>query len=135
VFIFRKETRNESEENAHLFIVDDIQKWKNQHENFVQLRLKISADTAPVSNCTMQLLLKASSRQKSSMSVAPTPTPSKQGKGKKEKRRSQTQLNERLKIVVRRLPANLPEDIFWQSVFLGHRRDNDLENLLPRQAA
>jgi hypothetical protein len=53
----------------------------------------------------------------SSMSTAPTPTSSKQGKGKKEKRRSsQTQQNERLKIIVRRLPPNLPEDLFWQSV-------------------
>ncbi|KAJ3557374.1 hypothetical protein NP233_g11760 [Leucocoprinus birnbaumii] len=58
---------------------------------------------------------------------APTPanpqTPSK-SKAKKSKdkekdreRKEKTQLpGERLKIVVRRLPPNLPEEIFWQSV-------------------
>jgi regulator of nonsense transcripts 3 len=50
------------------------------------------------------------------MSTAPISTLSKQGKGKKEIKRPQPQQNERLKIVVRRLPPNLPEDIFWQSV-------------------
>ncbi|KAF8153142.1 Smg-4/UPF3 family-domain-containing protein [Crassisporium funariophilum] len=34
----------------------------------------------------------------------------------KERKLSQPQPNERLKTVVRRLPPNLPEDIFWQSV-------------------
>ena len=39
-------------------------------------------------------------------------------KDKDRERSSSTQPNsaERLKIVVRRLPANLPQDIFWQSV-------------------
>jgi len=34
----------------------------------------------------------------------------------KERANSQPQPNERLKTVVRRLPPNLPEEIFWQSV-------------------
>jgi regulator of nonsense transcripts 3 len=36
----------------------------------------------------------------------------------KEKRQGQTKASgtERLKIIVRRLPPNLPEQIFWQSV-------------------
>jgi len=52
------------------------------------------------------------------MSTVPISTPSKAGKGKKEKEKlpSQPEQNERLKIVVRRLPPNLPEDLFWQSV-------------------
>jgi len=52
------------------------------------------------------------------MSAVATSTPSKAAKAKKEKekQRSQPQQNERLKIVVRRLPPNLPEDLFWQSV-------------------
>ncbi len=38
-------------------------------------------------------------------------------KEKEKERREKTQLpSERVKIVVRRLPPNLPEDIFWQSV-------------------
>jgi regulator of nonsense transcripts 3 len=34
----------------------------------------------------------------------------------KERTSSQPQANERLKTVVRRLPPNLPEEVFWQSV-------------------
>ena len=34
----------------------------------------------------------------------------------KEKKSQGKSQNERLKIVVRRLPPNLPEEIFWQSV-------------------
>jgi len=48
-------------------------------------------------------------------------TPSKSSKVKKprergRKEKTQPSPGERLKIVVRRLPSNLPEDIFWQSV-------------------
>ena len=48
-------------------------------------------------------------------------TPSKPSKVKKPKERdrkekTQPSPGERLKIVVRRLPSNLPEDIFWHSV-------------------
>lgn len=35
---------------------------------------------------------------------------------KKKERLSQKTQTERLKTVVRRLPPNLPEDVFWQSV-------------------
>lgn len=44
---------------------------------------------------------------------SPKKSKSKPSKEKKSQGKSQ---NERLKIVVRRLPPNLPEDIFWQSV-------------------
>jgi len=37
-------------------------------------------------------------------------------KKEREKRLAQSQEDERLKTVVRRLPPNLPEDVFWQSV-------------------
>jgi len=37
-------------------------------------------------------------------------------KSSKEKKPQGKSQNERLKVVVRRLPPNLPEDIFWQSV-------------------
>ena len=53
------------------------------------------------------------------MSTAPVTAPSsKPSRAKKDKERklSQPQQGERLKTVVRRLPPNLPEDIFWQSV-------------------
>ncbi|KIM41523.1 hypothetical protein M413DRAFT_445507 [Hebeloma cylindrosporum] len=44
-------------------------------------------------------------------------TSQKQKKEKdKERTSSQPQPNERLKTVVRRLPPNLPEEVFWQSV-------------------
>ncbi|KAG7095634.1 hypothetical protein E1B28_006357 [Marasmius oreades] len=46
-----------------------------------------------------------------------TSSPSKSKKDKKEKDKSQQKHGlERLKIVIRRLPPNLPEGIFWQSV-------------------
>jgi len=44
---------------------------------------------------------------------SPKKSKSKLSKEKKSQGRSQ---NERLKIVIRRLPPNLPEEIFWQSV-------------------
>ena len=59
------------------------------------------------------------------MSVNDTASPSKaKGKDKEKEREkkpkssggSQKSQTERLKTVVRRLPPNLPEDIFWQSV-------------------
>ena len=34
----------------------------------------------------------------------------------KERKTSLPQSNERLKTVIRRLPPNLPEDVFWKSV-------------------
>ena len=37
-------------------------------------------------------------------------------KPSKEKKSQGKSQNERLKVVVRRLPPNLPEEIFWQSV-------------------
>ncbi|KAF9522235.1 Smg-4/UPF3 family-domain-containing protein [Crepidotus variabilis] len=47
-----------------------------------------------------------------------TPIPTKPARVKKEKERRQSQLptSDRLKVVIRRLPPNLPEEIFWQSV-------------------
>jgi regulator of nonsense transcripts 3 len=47
----------------------------------------------------------------------PTPVPKKRSK-RSEKRATQAKSNphERLKTIVRRLPPNLPEEIFWQSV-------------------
>jgi regulator of nonsense transcripts 3 len=52
------------------------------------------------------------------MSSAATINKTLAAKPKKEKRDKPQQppANERLKTVVRRLPRNLPEDIFWQSV-------------------
>lgn len=54
------------------------------------------------------------------MSTVPIPThsPSKSKKEKEKERRekAQQQANERLKTVIRRLPPNLPEEIFWQTV-------------------
>lgn len=38
------------------------------------------------------------------------------GKSRSTKRSGKSSGQERLKTVVRRLPANLPEEIFWQSV-------------------
>ncbi|KAF9261725.1 hypothetical protein L218DRAFT_869364 [Marasmius fiardii PR-910] len=49
--------------------------------------------------------------------MATITSPSKSKKEKKEKEKSLPKNGlERLKIVVRRLPPNLPQDIFWQSV-------------------
>ncbi|CAA7266188.1 unnamed protein product [Cyclocybe aegerita] len=50
--------------------------------------------------------------------MSATPTTAKQPKAKKDKEKTASQVhqNERLKTVVRRLPPNLPEEIFWQSV-------------------
>lgn len=57
------------------------------------------------------------------MSAAEAPTRSKaKGKDKEKEKKSkssgsgQKSQTERLKTVVRRLPPNLPEDVFWQSV-------------------
>jgi hypothetical protein len=52
------------------------------------------------------------------MSTATTDTVKKSRSKAKEKRQGQTKLSisDRLKTVVRRLPPNLPEQIFWQSV-------------------
>jgi hypothetical protein len=53
------------------------------------------------------------------MSTVTIDPPKKQSRSKpKEKRQGQSKINgaERLKTVVRRLPPNLPESIFWQSV-------------------
>jgi regulator of nonsense transcripts 3 len=56
------------------------------------------------------------------MSTAHTPTKAQKSRKEKDKdkenerKASLPQQNERLKTVVRRLPPNLPEDIFWQSV-------------------
>ncbi|KAF7348333.1 Regulator of nonsense transcripts UPF3 [Mycena sanguinolenta] len=47
---------------------------------------------------------------------APAAKPPKPKKKDKERLSSQPPSNERLKAVVRRLPPNLPEEIFWQSV-------------------
>ena len=49
----------------------------------------------------------------SAVTDSPKKSKSKLSKEKKSQGKSQ---NERLKVVVRRLPPNLPEDIFWQSV-------------------
>lgn len=46
---------------------------------------------------------------------APTKTRKEKEKDKEEKHKA-NQPSERFKIIVRRLPPNLPEDIFWQSV-------------------
>ena len=60
--------------------------------------------------------------QMSSLSAISSKTPQKSRKEKdkerdKERKNSQPEPNnERLKTVVRRLPPNLPEGIFWQSV-------------------
>jgi len=58
--------------------------------------------------------------------MSTTPAPSKAQKTRKEKEKDKEREREkerkaalpteRLKTVVRRLPPNLPEDIFWQSV-------------------
>jgi regulator of nonsense transcripts 3 len=55
------------------------------------------------------------------MSSAPTPKapPTKHKKDRERERERKEKLphvSERLKTVVRRLPPNLPEDVFWQSV-------------------
>ena len=58
------------------------------------------------------------------MSTAETSRPPKfKGKDKEKEKKSkssgsgsQKSQTERLKTVVRRLPTNLPEDVFWQSV-------------------
>ena len=53
------------------------------------------------------------------MSESTKSSPSKNKSKEKErekKRGSQKSQTERLKIVVRRLPPNLPDEIFWQSV-------------------
>lgn len=47
--------------------------------------------------------------------VTDSPKKSKPKPSKEKKAQGKPQ-NERLKIVVRRLPPNLPEDIFWQTV-------------------
>jgi regulator of nonsense transcripts 3 len=60
-------------------------------------------------------------------STAPTRAPAAKPREKKEKKDKVAQppsANERLKIVVRRLPPNLPEDIFWQSVQTWVSEDN-----------
>lgn len=49
----------------------------------------------------------------SAVTDSPKKPKSKSFKDKKPQGKSQ---NERLKIVIRRLPPNLPEEIFWQSV-------------------
>jgi regulator of nonsense transcripts 3 len=52
------------------------------------------------------------------MASTTTPTKAQSTKARKEKKEKgqQPAPNDRLKTVVRRLPPNLPEDIFWQSV-------------------
>jgi regulator of nonsense transcripts 3 len=45
-----------------------------------------------------------------------SPSKSKKEKEKERREKAQQQANERLKAVVRRLPPNLPEDVFWQTV-------------------
>lgn len=51
------------------------------------------------------------------MPTAAASTPPKaKAKKETEQKLSQSQQSERLKTIVRRLPPNLPEDIFWQSV-------------------
>ncbi|KAJ3509927.1 hypothetical protein NMY22_g16135 [Coprinellus aureogranulatus] len=50
--------------------------------------------------------------------IVPSQSPQKSKKEKEKERRekAQQQANERVKAVVRRLPPNLPEEIFWQTV-------------------
>jgi len=51
------------------------------------------------------------------MSTATTSILSKaNAKKEREKKLAQSQEDERLKTIVRRLPPNLPEDVFWQGV-------------------
>ena len=58
----------------------------------------------------------ASSITRTAMSaVTDSPKKSKPRPSKEKKSQGKSQ-NERLKVVVRRLPPNLPEEIFWQSV-------------------
>ena len=47
-----------------------------------------------------------------------TTAPARKKKSRSERKKAQREVAaaEKLKIVVRRLPPNLPEDIFWQSV-------------------
>lgn len=45
-----------------------------------------------------------------------SPAKSKKEKEREKRERAAQQQTERLKVVVRRLPPNLPEDIFWQTV-------------------
>jgi regulator of nonsense transcripts 3 len=49
-------------------------------------------------------------------SKGPPTKPKKDREKERERKEKQAQVSERLKTVVRRLPANLPEDVFWQSV-------------------
>jgi Smg-4/UPF3 family len=44
------------------------------------------------------------------------PAKSKKEKEREKRERAAQQQTERLKVVIRRLPPNLPEDIFWQTV-------------------
>ena len=47
----------------------------------------------------------------------PFASPNSKGKAKEKRQRGDSKpQTERLKTVVRRLPPNLPEDVFWQSV-------------------
>lgn len=55
------------------------------------------------------------------MSSAPAPKapptkPKKDRERERERKEKLPPVSERLKTVVRRLPPNLPEDVFWQSV-------------------
>ena len=77
---------------------------------------KFRADKRPSPLQPTAMLMTRNLLENRSMSTVPPSTPSKQRKGKKENNCIQTQQNTRLKIVVRRLPPNLPEEIFWQSV-------------------
>ena len=53
--------------------------------------------------------------ESSKLSSSPNPKAKAKDKEKRQKGESKPQ-TERLKTVVRRLPPNLPENIFWQSV-------------------
>ena len=58
----------------------------------------------------------ASSITRTAMSAATDSPKKSKSKPSKEKKSQGKSQNERLKVVVRRLPPNLPEEIFWQSV-------------------
>ena len=49
-------------------------------------------------------------------STTPTKPPKQKSRKSTDKDRSKEEKPDRLKTVVRRLPPNLPEDVFWQSV-------------------
>jgi len=75
-------------------------------------KLKAEGKTADLSSWT-----DAGSITRTMMSAAATDSPKKsKSKLSKEKKSQVRSQNERLKIVIRRLPPNLPEEIFWQSV-------------------